>query len=609
MTLFRATSKPEAGRKLALIEREILAQAPKFNSRKVIPLLLCLEDAVNNLEISISRTQKINKKFEGFPKHLQALVYFIFEWYEMINKIIIAISDDGFCDPTTKIELAGIYFAVSLEEDYEQDFRKFVDKLRAEKEIGQKIVLHLQPRRFLNRFPGAFCFILRNDVSKHVKHNLDRIFSFRDLLYQKGLLETMIYGSPEGTEVKFGEHGLMEITYPSGFLPESMYENMGLTPRMMETYTYARDWNSYFLDVAMETIQSVEEGKGKTNLNNLKKEDEETYKAYYSMKDYPKTFKKMYGVDLESFFGVIFEMTCMCYNNVHTIGIWNLHSLLNEKRLKNKFGYKTTKKVIELLSDQTESKSRYDGLIILGDTVMTSFRRLGTSRLVLLQRCFNEIYENDLKGKAFEEACRKMLREKGFKTIPTRVDILEPMLPLDISNLLWGKLKAQTDIDVIACSNNNILVIECKEIKWHLPTHREQNQFEKYLIEHYYRVKWILSNLKKFENYVGHDQWISLGINNKRPVYFFPLLVSNVLVNLGEVEGAPLVTFLELKDITSKEWVVKGNGESGELETKIGGRVIKLPWFSSMINDPCSAATRVFLHNDKKGEERGISPL
>jgi hypothetical protein len=167
---------------------------------------------------------------------------------------------------------------------------------------------------------------------------------------------------------------------------------------------------------------------------------------------------------------------------------------------------------------------------------------------------------------------------------------LEPTLPLDISNLLWGKVKAQTDIDVIACLNNNVLVIECKEIKWHPSRHREQNQFEKYLTEHYYKVKWILSNFKKFKNYVGHDQWISLGVSNKQPVYFFPLLVSNILVNLEEVKGAPLLTFLELKDITSKEWVVKSNGESGELETKIGGRVIALPWLSSMI-DPCSTTT------------------
>lgn len=591
MTLFRATSKAEAGRKLALIDKEILAQAPKFNSRKVVPLLLCLEDAVNNLEISISKTHKIDKTFGEHPEHLQALVYFVSEWYEMVNRMIISISDEGFYDPSTKIELAEIQFAVFIEENYEQDLSKFLDELRSEGIVGQKMMLRLQPRRFLGKMPGAFCFVLRDDVSKHVKQNFDRILSFRDMLYRKGLLETMIYRSPEGTKVKFGEHGLMEITYPNGFSPESIYEKIGLTPRMIETYTRVSDWNSYFLDVAIQTMRSTEEGKGKTNLDNLKREDEEIYKAYYSMTDYPKTFKKIYGVDLESFFGVIFEITCMCYENVHTVGIWNIAGLLNERRLKDRFGCETVKKVIELLSDQTKSKSRYNGLIILDDIVMTSFRRLGVSRLVLLEKCFNEIYENDLKGKAFEEACRKMLREKGLKTIPTRVDILEPTLPLDISNLLWGKQKAQTDIDIIACSNNNVLVIECKEIKWKLSRRREQNQFEKYLVEHYYRVKWILSNLKKFENYVGYDQWISLGIDPKRPVYFFPLLVSNVLVSLEEVKGAPPVTFLELKDIATKKWVVKSTGESGELEIEIGGRVIKLPWFSGMINDPSSTST------------------
>ena len=86
LTLFRAATKAEAGRKMALIDKEILAQAPKFNSRKVVPLLLCLEDAVNNLEISISKAHKIDKIFDRHPEHLQALVYFVSEVLPLLTK-------------------------------------------------------------------------------------------------------------------------------------------------------------------------------------------------------------------------------------------------------------------------------------------------------------------------------------------------------------------------------------------------------------------------------------------------------------------------------------------------------------------------------------------
>jgi Holliday junction resolvase len=211
---------------------------------------------------------------------------------------------------------------------------------------------------------------------------------------------------------------------------------------------------------------------------------------------------------------------------------------------------------------------------------MTNFLRLGTRRSALLDECFNEVYDNNLKGQAFEEACRKTLRENGIKTISKRVDITEPILPAEVSIALWGRQKSRTDIDVLACFNNNVLIIECKENKFKLPSISEKNQFKKYLIEHFHRVKWISSNLKKFENYVGLEEWLSLAITDNQPLYLFPLLVSSTFVETDEFKAAPLLTFIELKELVSKEWAAKTKGKTGELNIEIGPRVIKLPWFS-----------------------------
>ncbi len=70
MNSFRATNKAEAGKKLALVEKEISAQFIKLNSRKLIPLLLCLEDAVNSLEIEIARSYLVENKFQEAPELL-----------------------------------------------------------------------------------------------------------------------------------------------------------------------------------------------------------------------------------------------------------------------------------------------------------------------------------------------------------------------------------------------------------------------------------------------------------------------------------------------------------------------------------------------------------
>ncbi|HJW65455.1 MAG TPA: hypothetical protein VJ507_01600 [Candidatus Bathyarchaeia archaeon] len=298
------------------------------------------------------------------------------------------------------------------------------------------------------------------------------------------------------------------------------------------------------------------------------------------MEDFPETFEKLFGVDMRVFLDVIFELECLCYKYEHCVGVWKLSNLLYVGKINEKYGIKNTSKVIELLHNKRKAKGRDDTLFVLKDVVMTSFARLSRKRNSLLDDCFNEVYDNNLKGQAFEEACRKKLLDKGLKTIPKRVDIFESILPAEISLALWGRQKSRTDIDVLACFDNNLIVIECKENKFKLPSVSEKNQFKKFLIEHFHRVSWISSNIKKFENYVGLGDWHSLAISRNQPLYLFPLLVSSTFVETDELKGAPLLTFIELEELISKEWPPKAKGKTGEVEVKIGPRTIKLPWFS-----------------------------
>ena len=207
------------------------------------------------------------------------------------------------------------------------------------------------------------------------------------------------------------------------------------------------------------------------------------------------------------------------------------------------------------------------------------------AQLSLLDRCFDELYDNNLKGKAFENACRNMLEEKGLRTVPRRIDVFEPLLPLDVSVTLWGKQKMRTDIDVLANVKNNILVLECKEAKPRLPQLREQNQFKKYIVEHIHKVKWISLNLEKLKNYIGIETWRSLKVDEGRTMRFFPLLVSNIVVESNEFRDAPITTFLELKEIISKDWAIASAGATGILEIEARGRTAKLPWFAATIKN------------------------
>ncbi|MBE3116437.1 hypothetical protein IMZ68_04460 [Candidatus Bathyarchaeota archaeon] len=191
------------------------------------------------------------------------------------------------------------------------------------------------------------------------------------------------------------------------------------------------------------------------------------------------------------------------------------------------------------------------------------------------QYCFDDSYEDGLKGPVFEEACRKALRDKGFSTVPSCVKIDEPMLPIDVSLELWRKQKTNTDLDVIATHGNFIIMLEFKEIKSIAPREHEINQFIRYVKEMFWRAKWVSFNLERFTNYVGAS-WDSLNIDQKQPVTIIPLVVTNNVVDVEIAGYPPLITFNELKDLLSMELFVKQNGETGNTSFRVGSKDIPL---------------------------------
>lgn len=431
-SIFKATSKAEAGRKLASITLDIQNRVKKFNFFRSLPILLCLEDAINNLEINVQKAQKVEKKFEGSPDRYFALFNCIIQWYDIINKMILDINEMGFKDPSTKIKIEAITFGVSLEEAYELDIIEFEDELRKEGLIGKNPIRRIIPRIFLDKYPGAIFFILRKNIDKHFFRTFDKLISLRKLYYKPEILGSMIYNYPEGTELEFGDNDSVYVKVPNGFNPETIFKKFGVDQRSIESNTPVAVWNSDFLEVSKETLRETVSGKGIKNLKFLKREDEEIYKAYSSMEGFAGYFEDFYGIKMESFFKIRNELLRMCYTNLHTIGIWKLSELLHELNQKTGYSLEKIKKVAGL----SGFPEKYPWLIIIKDIAMTSFRRLSVSKFSLLNNCFDDYYENDLKGKAFEDACRRMLKDNGFFALNSRVDVFEPILPLEISQKL-----------------------------------------------------------------------------------------------------------------------------------------------------------------------------
>lgn len=299
------------------------------------------------------------------------------------------------------------------------------------------------------------------------------------------------------------------------------------------------------------------------------------------MKDYSKTFEQLFGIGYARFFNVVSEMIHLCYNNPHTIGVWDSFELSKKIIAKTKFHPKDAKRIIKLLTESPELKRSYCTTVILDNKILANFHRLNKARLVLSEHCFEESYENDLKGNVFEKACRKLMCDKGLVTLPRPVDIFEPMLPNDISYKLWNKLKNRFDIDVISCSDNRIIVIECKEIKSRKLETRKIRKLENYSIEHFYKTRWIAENIGKFEKYVGRNLSDALSVDKKRVIYLFPLIVTNKPVDIKE-RRTPLMTYLELRETDfAKDLQIDAlKKPSGFVEIQILRRKTRIPWLS-----------------------------
>lgn len=563
--MFKTNNKGEAARELTRLGEQIESSYANFNIIRAVPTILCLEDALGTLSNENERHKREN---QPDPRRL-GVAHFTLELRQMLDTMLTGIMSKGFLDCSTKILPIGINFGVSVEHEYQTDIKNFTNQLREQKIIGKKCIIRVQERQFLG-YPGAIFVILDGEIDKKIVQTIDNIFQLRQLMHKKGLLETMVHLAPNGTEVDFNEKSA-SLKYPKEFTFETIYQKIGLSHRMIENYTHITGWNSNLPERVETTFKTISQGKTKTNFDNLKLERSEIFRTYNDLIGFPKLFQCTYDLSLTTFFDIVDGLIVECYPNDNTLGVWKINTLPQKESLrKHKFG-DIEKTVIGL--------SKFRGMFLINGTIFTTFERITASALSVLDNCIDVLYENDLKGKAFEKATKEMLEKHGLIVFPKSIEIFEPIIPKEVSLQLWGREKNRTDLDVIAMKNNALLFIECKDSKFDKSILKQGNKFRNYVVEQYYRVKWISENFPTFSSYV-QNQTNFLKIDLSQKLLLFPLVVSNTLVNEENFEGAPLVSFSELKDLVQLNWDLTNN-ESKELQIQIDGRLHRFPWFTN----------------------------
>jgi hypothetical protein len=382
--MFKTVDKSEAVKELQRINEDIEKSYVNFNILRTIPTLLCIEDAIGSLYIEYQRKMLMDWEHKSDPRHF-GIVNFIMEWLQFLNSMIVNILSKGFLDCSTKTRNIGINFGLSIERDCSTDIRIFVAQLQEEKHIGKKYFIRIQEREFMGRYPGAMFIILDGKTDKTIIQNLDKILELRQLMYKKGLLETMIYLAPKGTEINFNENGTF-IKYPKNFTFETAYQKIGVSHRLIEGLiegsTHVTSWSSNFASQVRETLKTIHKGKGKDNIKNLRLEQNEICNTYSQLVGFPEVFKTTYGIALRTFLDIVNNFIFDCYPQDNTLGVWSL-SKLEKSAAYKKYGIRSVKKVISILSNLNSSNGFY-GMIVVNERIFSTFGRLTPHCLPLI---------------------------------------------------------------------------------------------------------------------------------------------------------------------------------------------------------------------------------
>ena len=400
-------TKEEIGRKIVYVNKEIRVISEKINKSIAIPILLCLEEVVENSQLDGVRQNQLGKDILKIQEIYPLINLFFARIYQQINDSISSILDKGHIASKKSTTLPEFIFGVYVN----QNAHDYIQELVNQKKIKEKDKYYFSEFIFFQYHVG-FVIILQKGYRK-TKEIFLKILTLLDLYSKKIQLEKMLRSKKE----KF--HKVIDSA-----------------TRFLETNTFVPDWNSNFREAWFETLNSSFV-KGKENISLLKEEDKEFFNAYNEMLDYSKTFNQIFEIDYTRFFSIISYMISLCYQNPHYVGVWDSATLAKKVIEKTKFQIKDFNRTIKLLSESNELKRNHSTIIILNNKILANFHRLNVAKLVLSEYCFEVAYRAELKGPFFEERVRKLMRDKGLITHPKKVDVPEYMLPSDISYNLW----------------------------------------------------------------------------------------------------------------------------------------------------------------------------
>src|SRR6185312_13130082 len=290
----------------------------------------------------------------------------------------------------------------------------------------------------------------------------------------------------------------------------------------VETFLFP-NWNMEVVETHAKTLDTLDNQI--ENRQNVLNEFKVKKSAFESLPNFSNIFFEYYKIPFDDYYSIITEICMLAYDRISDRVI-RLPRVSLIKQIKRHSG-KAKVQIEKILDDFTWKKGEtiFDKFVIFDGNYYTySWDTALYSTELPMQHCFEKLFNNDPKGKHYEEECRKIFRTNSLFVCDGRLLIQKQIVPNNFFTKYKIKIKKETDLDVIGSKLDILFIIECKEKKRTINITNVYNELKKNYNELLWKAKWIAEHREEFVKIVKEHNYEIPDFN-----YIVPLLVTNIV--------------------------------------------------------------------------------
>lgn len=399
-------------------------------------------------------------------------------------------------------------------------------------------------------------FALKGD--EKIKPILNYLTLFARLLGLESVIKSGISAKLSDTSPFFSEYGISpeESLRMANIHPRNLVTNPPMFP------SYKEDIHQIGIDATLSTNMTSD---SPTQRVHHQKAHFSFFNEFLKIPGFTSEFETKTGVSLNDFAHVTHALKLISIKRDNAVGIESKYRLVIKIKKICNLNKKIIQKIINLLLVRKNDKIKEKCIVESNTDYIFGWTMVAMSCNKLVSKIYDDWVDSNSKGISFEEDCKQIFYKRNLICNKKRILIKKQIIPEEISEKLWKKVKKWAELDVIGIKKNTLFVIECKSESLKLKKSGQQmNRLGKYYEELWYKSKWISENLDEFKA-ILNTQNLSIPDDVKVVV---PLLITLFIRPYNE----KVFTFspIELSEILdNSEFPIKNNPHPVKLNSNI----------------------------------------